>query len=69
MGVGVASLVKPVPTPALSVVWAGKESAYKASPCVGTFVVDEGVSFFGRWEKACEIERDPAYEGGTVGGG
>ena len=69
VGVSVASLVKPVPTPTLAIVRACEESVYKANPCVGAFVIDKGVSFFGRWEKTGEIEGDPAYESGAVGGG
>ena len=69
MGVSVASLVEPVPTPTLAIVRACEESVYKANPCVGPFIIDKGGCFFGRWEKTGEIEGDPAYESGSVGGG
>ena len=58
-----------MPTPTLAIVRACEESVYKASPCVGTFVIDKGGCFFGRWEKTGEIEGDPAYESGAFGGG
>lgn len=68
VGVGVASLVEPVPTPTLAIVRACEESVYKESPCVGTFVVDEGGCFFGGGKKAGEIERESSNEGGAVRG-
>ena len=68
VGISVASLVKPVPTPTLAIVRACKESVCKASPCVGTFVVDEVVSFFGRRKEAGEIERESSDESGSIGG-
>ena len=69
VGISVASLVKPVPTPTLAIVRACKESVYKASPCVGTFIGDEVVSFFGRRQEAGEIERESSDESGSIGGG